>query len=463
MRTSRDIAFIVALFCILIPEKAALAQADAAQRAARRTPVVVAVEKVAGAVANISTEEVAVRPVPPPHGGFSPFGAPDDVFDSMFNDFFGRMHYVRERVENPLGSGALIDADGYIVTNEHVTRKASTLKVTLYGDKKVYEARLISSDPANDIAILKISSPQPFHYVPLGTSSDLMLGETVIALGNPLGFATSISEGVVSAVDREFEVKDTKYTGLIQTDAAINPGNSGGPLVNINGELIGINTAIVAEAQGLGFAIPVDKVKKTLTELFRFEEVGKMRVGVEVEEPTRGEVALRQIEANSPALRNGLKPGDVVQKLDKEPIDSVFSFWKHLAKRSAGDTIQFTISRAGQTLKVAVVSDPAPKPPAEKLAETKFGMAVHPVTAKTVRRLGLYVEEGILVEKVEAGGPAEQAGIEAGDVIVQIANRRIATMDELGALLERIHSGEEVYVKVVRGRYVGYARMAPRS
>ena len=464
MRYCRFTVFLLVVFWLSAPARMALAQEHAESRKAnRRTPVVIAVEKVAGAVANISTEQVVVRGVLRPHSGVAPFGAPDEVFDNLFNDFFGRMHYVRERVENPLGSGALIDADGYIVTNEHVIRKASTLKVSLYGDKKVYEAKLVSGDPANDIAILKISSTEAFHYVPLGTSSDLMLGETVIALGNPLGFSTSISEGIVSAMDRDIAVRDTKYTGLIQIDAAINPGNSGGPLVNINGELIGINTAIVASAEGIGFAIPVDKVKKTLADLFRFEETSKIRVGIEVEEPTRGEVALRSVEAGSPALRSGLKPGDVVLKLDKEPTDSVFAFWKHLAKRNAGDTIVFTVKRGGETLRIPVVADPAPKPPGERLAEAKFGIGVRAITPGIARRFKLAVHEGILIEKVEPGSPAERVGIQPGDVIVQVAGKRIRTLDELGAVLERTHAGDVVDLMVVRGEYVGYPRMASRS
>jgi serine protease Do len=429
----------------------------------RRTPVVIAVEKVAPAVANISTEQVVVHPYFKPHSGGSPFRTPDEVFDNLSNDFFGRLQYVPERVENPLGSGALIDEDGYIVTNQHVIRKASTLKITLYGDKSVYQAQLISAEPQNDMAVLKISSPKPFHYIPLGTSSDLMLGETVIALGNPLGFATSISVGIVSAKDRQITVGGMKYASLIQTDAAINPGNSGGPLVNINGEMIGINTAIVASAEGIGFAVPVDKVKKTLAELFRFEESSKMRIGLEVEDTSAEGVAVRSVDANSPAWRAGFKPGDVITKVDKEPTDSAFVFWKHAMKRNPGDTIGFTVKRAGDTLKFSLVAEQAPKPAAEKLAESKLGISVRVITPQLARRLRLPVQDGIIVEKVEPNSPADRAGLQPNDVIPEVAGRRIRTMDELGTLLKHVRPGDLVDVTVIRGEYVGYARMASRS
>ncbi len=461
---SRNVlTMVLALAAVGMVSAAALGQQKpSAKQDVRRTPVVLAVQKVADAVANISTERIVVRPVIQPHSDTSPFGGPNDAFEGMFNDFFGRLRYVKERVENPLGSGALIDPDGYVVTNEHVVRRATSLKITLYGDKKTYQAKLVSADPTTDIAILKIASDKPFHYIRIGTSADLMLGETVIAMGNPLGFATSIAVGVVSAMDREIKAGGTQYAGLIQTDAAINPGNSGGPLLNIAGELIGINAAIVASAEGLGFAIPVDKVKRTLTSLFRLEETSKMRVGVEVDE-TSGEVVVRTVEANSPALQAGVRVGDAVTALDTEPIDSAFSFWKHLAKRNAGDTIQFGLRRGRQPLTVSLVAAPAPKPAGEQLAESKFGLVVVALTPSLAETHRLSVGEGIYVEKVQKSSPAHRAGIQPGDVIVQVAGKRLRTMEELGALLKQVRAGELVDVTVVRGEYIGYARMSSRS
>ncbi|MBI2471564.1 MAG: trypsin-like peptidase domain-containing protein [Planctomycetes bacterium] len=276
----------------------------------RRTPIVVAVEKAGPAVANISTERlISQRHVDP----F--FGSRSELFDQFFNDFFGQSQ--KQMVERPLGSGVIIDEDGYIVTNEHVVSRASKINVRL-SDGRNFEATMISSDPISDLAVLKITSPTPLPYVKMGTSKDLMIGETVIALGNPFGLENSITTGVLSAKNRTMtfnsQYGDIKYDGLIQTDALINPGNSGGPLVNIDGELIGINAAIVNQAQGIGFAIPVDKVRQTLVKLFNFRELNKIWFGAQVEERddvSKG-IMVSSIESGSPADKAQIKTGDYI-------------------------------------------------------------------------------------------------------------------------------------------------------
>ena len=222
-------------------------------------------------------------------------------------------------VERPLGSGVIIDEEGYIVTNEHVVSRASKIKVRL-SDGKDFEATMISSDPVSDIAVLKINSPTPLPYVKMGTSKDLMIGETVVALGNPFGLENSVTTGVVSAKNRTVtfntEYGEIKYDGLIQTDALINPGNSGGPLVNIDGELIGINAAIVNQAQGIGFAIPVDKVRQALVKLFNFRELNKVWLGAQVEEQddTSKGIKVTSVEPESPACKAQVKVEIISQK-----------------------------------------------------------------------------------------------------------------------------------------------------
>src|SRR5574340_1190241 len=218
----------------------------------RRTPVVIAVEKTGPAIANIRTERLIAQRQGDPF-----FGSRNEMFEQFFNEFFGQSQ--KQMVERPLGSGVIIDEDCYIVTNEHVVSRASKIKVRL-SDGRDFEASMISSDPISDLAVLKINSPTPLPYVKMGTSKDLMIGEPVIALGNPFGLENSVTTGVLSAKNRTItfnsEYGEIKYDGLIQTDALINPGNSGGPLINADGELIGINAAIVNQAQGIGFAIP---------------------------------------------------------------------------------------------------------------------------------------------------------------------------------------------------------------
>ena len=237
----------------------------------RRTPVVRAVEKAAPAVVNISTK--SVRMVQP----YFWMNVPE-----VFRQQFGDMFKPQRQVVGSLGSGVIISPKGYIVTNAHVVQQAEEIIVTM-ADESQHKAELVSADLGADLAIIKIAAEKPVAAIRLGTSSDLMIGETAIAVGNPFGYQHTVTTGVVSALDRTIEASATqKYEGLIQTDAPINPGNSGGPLLNIRGELIGINTAIRAGAQGLGFAIPVDKVRAIMVDLLAVPPLGHRVAGPEV-------------------------------------------------------------------------------------------------------------------------------------------------------------------------------------
>ncbi|NUN24102.1 MAG: trypsin-like peptidase domain-containing protein, partial [Candidatus Jettenia caeni] len=294
----------------------------------RKTPVVMAVEKIGPAVANIRTERLIAQRHVDPY-----FGSRSEFFEQYFNEFFGQSQ--KQTIERPLGSGVIIDEDGYIVTNEHVVSRASKIKVRLSNGQD-FEATMISSDPISDIAVLKINSPTPLPYVKMGTSKDLMIGETVIALGNPFGLENSVTTGVLSAKNRTItfnsEYGEINYNGLIQTDALINPGNSGGPLINIDGELIGINAAIVNQAQGIGFAIPVDKVRETLVKLFNFRELNKIWFGVQVEEQadTSKGIVVSSVEPKSPAYKANIKTGDYITKIDSKEILNILDFEKYI-------------------------------------------------------------------------------------------------------------------------------------
>ncbi|HHT9110824.1 MAG TPA: S1C family serine protease, partial [Candidatus Brocadiaceae bacterium] len=350
------------------------ATARDADSGSRRTPVVIAIEKASPAVANISTERIITQRHVDPY-----FGSRSEVFDQFFNEFFGQSQ--KQMIERPLGSGVIIDEDGYIVTNEHVVSRASKIKVRL-SDGKDFEATMISSDPFSDLAVLKINSSTPFPYVKMGTSKDLMIGETVVALGNPFGLENSVTTGVLSAKNRTItfnnEYGDIKYDGLIQTDALINPGNSGGPLINIDGELIGINAAIVNQAQGIGFAIPVDKVRQTLVKLFNFRELNKVWFGVQVEEQddsSRG-IKVSSVEQGSPAYKANVKVGDYITKIDSKEIFDILDFEKYILKKNVDDKLSFNINRGGREMKIVVTLEKAPLPPIEKLALEKLGLYV---------------------------------------------------------------------------------------
>jgi S1-C subfamily serine protease len=236
------------------------------------------VERVAPAVVNISAEQITEQRISP-FGGLSR----DPFFDRFFEDF--NVPEFRRRVKSTsLGSGFLVDAQGHILTNAHVVANASKIRITLV-DKRSFPADLVASDPDSDLAVLRVSATG-LPQVAMGTSRDLMVGETVIALGNPFGLSNSVTTGVVSASRRSLRTGGREFRDFIQTDASINPGNSGGPLVNLDGEVIGVNTAIVQEAQGIGFAIPIDKARRILGDLLKFGRVTGAWVGVAVQSIT---------------------------------------------------------------------------------------------------------------------------------------------------------------------------------
>ncbi|MBW1692833.1 MAG: trypsin-like peptidase domain-containing protein, partial [Deltaproteobacteria bacterium] len=243
----------------------------------RENAVVRAVRKVSPVVVNISTEfEVRKRTNP-----FSGFGF-DSYFDSFFRDFLdpGFEHRYKR---TSLGSGVIIDGKrGFILTNEHVIKKTGTINVVLK-DGREFSAQIVGADPDSDLAVLRIASKSQLPGIEMGDSDNIMIGETVFAIGNPFGFSNTVTTGVISATNRSFRVNDTVYHDFIQTDASINPGNSGGPLLNINGELIGINTAIYAKAQGIGFAIPINKAKRIVSDLIKYGEVVHAWIGITVQ------------------------------------------------------------------------------------------------------------------------------------------------------------------------------------
>ncbi|MEW6355195.1 MAG: trypsin-like peptidase domain-containing protein [Planctomycetota bacterium] len=445
-----------ALVAVLVLASAMWAQEA---RSRRRTPVVEAVQQTADTVANLSTERIRVI-----RYYDSPFSFRDRFLNRYFDDYFGRYTDRQYKVESPIGSGVIIDKSGYILTNDHVVSKASGLKITL-SDKSQYEGTLVSSDPANDLAVIKIESKKPLHEINLGKGDDLMLGETVIALGNPIGLENSVTTGVISALNRELTLRgdegEITYKGLIQTDAAINPGNSGGPLINLDGELIGINTAIVDAAQGIGFAIPVSQVRKILNDLLNFRKLINAWIGMKVVDSKDG-VKVDSVAETGPARKAGVLPGDVLVSVDGLPLDSVLTFTKHMVGKHVGDAITFQIKRGTRTVATRITIEQAPKPSAQKLALQLFGLRVQDLTADLVRELRLRVGSGVLVFGLEPDSPAARINMQSGDVIVQARGQRVNNLEELGVVLDNIRSGETVDIWVVRGPYLMNAQMRAR-
>jgi len=411
----------------------------------RRTTTVRVVEEAGPAVVNITTEQVVQSGVRRPFGG-------DPFFDRFFQDFFeSRM----PRTVQNLGSGVVIDAEGHILTNEHVVARASRIRVSL-ADGREFDAVLVGADPNNDIAVLKAQSEEKLPWQPPGQSGDLMVGEPVIAIGNPFGLSHTVTTGVISAINRSIRTDARVYHGFLQIDASINPGNSGGPLINAEGNLVGINTAVYGNAQGIGFAIPIDTAKRVVSELIEHGEVSPVWLGLEFQnlEPgllealelpadTRGAL-INRVRADSPAQRAGLRRGDVVTRIDGQPVDSARSFFERLEIATAGQELELTVLREGRARPMPVRAEEIPDPFVAQLVEELTGLALEPDA-----------RGGYQVRAVRAGSGAERIGLQRGDLLLGINGRALEDDHALRrAILElRGRSQAQIVVQRGSGRY----------
>jgi len=456
---------VVPLIAVVCLSSSALAApvASQAKRERRRTPVVEAVEKVRGAVVNISTERVIVV-----RRGFSPLMG-DDAFDRMFEDFFGgrrRGRLERKKVQTPLGSGCVITSDGLVVTNEHVIRRATNIKLSLPSGETL-DAELLAADPTEDLALLRAKAAHPLKAIPMGTSSDLMLGETVLALGNPFGFENSVTSGIVSAVNREIAVgtghEAVKYTGLIQTSALINPGNSGGPLVNALGELIGINTAVVDQAQGIGFSVPIDRARDVLAPLLATPQVSEAWHGFKgVTTEKRNGVRVTQIASKS-AAGKVLRRDDVICEIDGAPVSDLFDLLLRVVQHKPGDKAPLRLLRGGKSMRVTLLLTRRPVPSPKKMLYDKFGIAAQDLTSALARQMRIAVSQGVLVSEVWRDSPALAVGMQRGDVIVQIGPHPVRRLKDAAAALQNVRPGAPVFVRIVRGQYVARTWITTRK
>jgi len=331
-----------------------------------------AVKKVGPAVVNINSEyEIAQRSNP-----FLGFGG-DPFFDSFFRDFF-EPRYQRRYTGQSLGSGVIVDGkQGYILTNEHVIAKSTKVKVVLQ-DEREFDAELVGASPDFDLAILKIDSHETLPAIEMGSSDNLMIGETVIAIGNPFGFSHTVTTGVISALDRSVQTEDRTYRDFIQTDASINPGNSGGPILNVEGDLIGISTAIYSKAQGIGFAIPINKAKRVMDDLIKYGEIQIPWLGLSVQDLDRrlayyfkiseGKgVVVSDVTENSPAQEAGLEPGQVLVAVGGRRVASKETYLSIIRDYGVGDVVSLEVWKDGRSRVVKVRSKPFPEALAEDL------------------------------------------------------------------------------------------------
>ncbi|MEP7012121.1 MAG: trypsin-like peptidase domain-containing protein [Acidobacteriota bacterium] len=399
--------------------------------AARRTPVVAVVEKVAPAVVNISAESI-VREV-----------------DPFFGQFFGS----RSRRSQSLGSGFVIDSTGIVVTNAHVVEGASKIVVTLL-DGRELDADVLGFDHDADLAVLNIRNVRGLPSVPLGTSGDLMIGESVVAIGNPFGLSNSVTAGVLSARGRSVpsETGERTFTDFLQTDASINPGNSGGPLVNILGEVIGINTAIVSGANSVGFAIPADRARRIVDDLLRFGELRPLWTGlrlltVDAELARRYDLDISRgalvykVYPGSPAAQAGLAEGDLVTAAGGRPVAAREDVTTELYSLPAGRGLALDLRRAGKPIKATLAPAAPPRGLGLRILEDQIGLSVE-------------IDHGsILVQKVAGNSAAEHAGLRAGDGILGANGRELKDLDNLGEEVLRGFDRGGLPLVVQRGRY----------
>ena len=422
----------------------------------RESPVVRAVRKVSPAVVNISSSyEVRKRANP-----FSGFGM-DPFFEEFFKDFFDP-RFERRRESTSLGSGVIIDGKrGFILTNTHLIERSGNIKVVLE-DEREFEAKIVGADPDSDLAVLQIDSPTRLPSIEMGSSDDLMIGETVIAIGNPFGFSHTVTTGVISAVNRSIRTDERVFLDFIQIDASINPGNSGGPLLNINGDLIGINTAIYAKAQGIGFAIPINKAKKIISDLIQFGEVIQTWIGITVQNldkklarylkvPGKKGVMVKALEPDSPASSAGLKEGDIILAIGNKKIASVRDYWSVKKTYAAGDTLKVKIWRNGKTETVRIKSRVFPVEMAEDLALQLMGIRVEDLTPKNRKNYRIAVRQGVVISEIDGRSDLARIGARPGDVIRQIDDAAIKNKDDFKKAIVKYRQRRSVVILLQRG------------
>ena len=383
----------------------------------RETPIVKAVQQVRASVVNIRGEKTVA---PPAAAGAE----------------------ANRRV-NGMGTGVVIDGRGYIMTNYHVVDGVRDIVVTT-ADGQRHIAKLVARDTETDLAVIKIDPQGSLPAVPIGTSSDLMAGETVIAVGNAYGYEHTVTRGIISALHRAVQVSDAQfYDDLIQTDASINPGNSGGPLLNIDGEMIGINVAVRAGAQGIGFAIPVDKVASVAAGLLANCNVNRAWIGVvssnDAAQPRPGMV-VGAVEGKSPAAEAGLAAGDVITAIDNKDIQRPLDFQRAILDRKPGEKIRLAVRRAGEPLALSVTLGDVPESikPTPQPAWDLLGVELKSIPAEDFRKNHqTRYRGGLSVAAVRPNSPAASQGIMPGDVLVGMHIWETVTLENVAYILKR--------------------------
>jgi serine protease Do len=410
--------------------------------------------------------------------GRPPFGGGDDFFEH----FFGQMP-EQDLKQQSLGSGFIVDREGYILTNNHVVDDADDIRVTLL-DGRSYDAEVKGRDAKTDIALIRIKADGDLPAATLGDSDALQIAEPVMAIGNPVGLSHTVTVGVVSAKDRT--IGAGPYDAFIQTDASINPGNSGGPLFNTRGEVIGINSAIIASGQGIGFAIPINIAKNVMAQLREKGSVTRGWLGVQVQPLTpelretlklgaEGGALVAGVVKGDPADKAGLKAGDVIVEFDGRTVRSDRDLVAMVGNTSVGKTVPVTALRDGKSksleIKIAKRSDEKDESAGtedegsgeKESGKARLGVRVQDVTKDLAEKLGLEDARGALISEVAPGGPAERAGIERGDVVVEVNREPVEDAAQFAKLVRAAEPGKSLLLLVRSGGGTRFVAIRPEA
>lgn len=432
-------------------------------------------EDVSPCVVNLSVEKTIYD-----NRGFGfGFGFEGTPFENFFKDFFGENNENNQRKfkDQSLGTGFIVDARGYILTNNHVVKGADVITVCLLDGRK-FKGKVVGTDPKVDLALVKIDVTDSLPTAKLGDSSKAKIGEWVIAIGNPFGLEHTITIGVISAKGRSLG-ESTQYKNFIQTDASINPGNSGGPLVNIYGEVIGINTAIVAGGQGIGFAIPVDIAKHIIKGLIKHGKITHAWLGIYIQDiddtlakhfkvnPKSGAL-VADVMNNSPAEKAGIKRGDIITKVNGEKVSTPSDLQSKILEKDVGEKVEVTILRDGkENIYNIALEEMTGDGEGSMLSAGEHGwrgMTLQDITPEIASEFKLSSQvQGVIITKIEPKTEAADAQIQRGDVLVGINNQSIDSLDGFNEIVKQIQDKEDVILVIKRGMHTFFVGLQGNS
>lgn len=428
-------------------------------------PIVKIVKQSSPAVVNIDTETMVTRST-----RIFPFQG-----DPFFDDFFGQIMPQQQQRQVPQrgkGSGFIVNKEGYILTNNHVVEDADNIKVTLM-DGRSFDAEKVGQDPTFDLAVIKIKAGD-LPFLALDDSDSTEVGEWVVAIGNPYGFENSVTAGVISAKNRTLQAPGINFQGFMQTDAAINPGNSGGPIIDLSGKVIGVSTAIVPYAQGIGFAIPINMAKQVMDDLIKHGEVRRGFLGVTVQQltpsliegykiPVKEGAIVADVQAGGPAEKAGVQRGDVIASVAGEKVKNSQDVVFLIRKKMQGEKIDLEIYRDGKKRVINVTlgeidggkAEPSKREQQRgsedqsKNSSTHMGITVTPVTSELKSRYKLRGDDGLVVTQVERGSQGQRIGIQAGNVILEVNKMKMTKLSDWDRAMSS--TGKALAVLVSRG------------